>query len=73
MPAKTNCSTLHISILAASGGYLNSRQHDGDKVVVREQQGTNYAAITHMLDDGWSGEGEQNVEVLQGGDCVQLR
>lgn len=35
-----------------TGGYLNSRQHDSDHVVVREQQGTNNTAVTHMLDDG---------------------
>lgn len=32
--------------------YLDSRQHDSDQVVVREQQGTNNTAVTHMLDDG---------------------
>lgn len=39
--------------------YLNSGQHDGDQVVVREQQGTNNTAVTHMLDDGW-GRKKQN-------------
>lgn len=35
-----------------AGGHLNSRQHDSHQVVVREQQGTNNTAVTHMLDDG---------------------
>lgn len=35
-----------------SGGYLNTRQHNSDQIVVWEQQGTNNASIPHMLDDG---------------------
>lgn len=47
------------------GGYLDSRQHDSDQVVVGEQQGTNYTAVTHMFDDGWGEEGEEHVKKVR--------
>lgn len=37
--------------------YLDSRQHDGDQVVVWEQEGADDAAVTDVLDDGWEGSG----------------
>lgn len=40
------------------GGYLNAGQHNSDQVVVGEQQGTNNAAVTYVLDDGWEEETE---------------
>lgn len=48
----------------AGGGYLNSRQHDSDQVVVREQQGTDDAAVTHVFDDGCGEEREQSVKLF---------
>lgn len=53
-----------------SGGYLNSRQHDSDQVVVGEQQGTNNTSVTHMFDDGWREGGEQNVKAFKGEENV---
>lgn len=53
-----------------SDGYLNSRQHDSDQVVVGEQQGTDNTAVTHMLDDGWREGGEQNVKAFEGEESV---
>lgn len=35
--------------------YLDSRQHDGDQVVVWEQQGADDAAVTDVLDDSCGG------------------
>lgn len=41
-----------------SSGYLNTRQHYSDQVVVGQQQGTNNTAVTHVLDDSWGVETE---------------
>lgn len=35
--------------------YLDSGQHDGDQVVVWEQQGADHAAVSDVLDDSWEG------------------
>lgn len=35
---------------------LNPWQHDGDKVVIWEEQGPNHTAISNMLDDSWMTE-----------------
>lgn len=35
--------------------YLDSGQHDGDQVVVWEQQGADHAAVADVLDDSWEG------------------
>lgn len=44
--------------------YLDSRQHDGDQVVVWEQEGADDAAVTDVLDDGWE---------RKRGECEQVR
>lgn len=46
--------------------YLDSRQHDGDQVVVWEQEGADDAAVTDVLDDGWEGSGRMSART--GGD-----
>lgn len=57
-------SAIHLYFTeCASVAYLNSRQHDCDQVVVGQQQGTDDAAIAHMLDDGCEGEDRQAVRV----------
>lgn len=50
-------------VRGVSGGYLDSRQHDGDQVVVWEEQGTNNAAVPYVLDDGWGHEPEQKKRI----------
>lgn len=52
----------------AAASHLDSRQHDGNQVVVGEQLGAHHAAVAHVLDDGC---GEERRECDDGDAQIQ--
>lgn len=49
---EVTASTISRQGTAAAKPHLDPREHDGDQVVVREQEGSHHAAIPDVLYDG---------------------